>query len=55
MLGKTYWKNDILPGVLYASSILTWRLDMEGERRTTANRKPGVRNTKIDSGCSTAK
>ena len=24
MIGKTHWKNVVLPGVLYASSILTW-------------------------------
>ena len=24
MIGKTYWKSVVLPGVLYASSVLTW-------------------------------
>ena len=24
LIGKTYWKSVVLPGVLYAASILTW-------------------------------
>ena len=24
MIGKTYWKSVVLPGVLYVSSVLTW-------------------------------
>ena len=24
LIGKTYWKNIVLPGVLYASSVITW-------------------------------
>ena len=24
LIGKTYWKSVVLPGVLYASSVLTW-------------------------------
>ena len=24
LIGKTYWKSVVLPGILYASSVLTW-------------------------------
>ena len=31
MIGKTYWKNVVLPGALYALSILTWTRNEKDE------------------------
>ena len=36
MIGKTYWKSVVLPGVLYTSSVLTSYMDMEGDGRDAA-------------------
>ena len=39
LIGKTYWKSVVLPGVLYGASVLTWT---RKEIIAALNREPGV-------------
>ena len=39
MIGKTYWKSVVLPGVLYAPSVLTWTWKEMDEMQRIENQK----------------
>ena len=37
LIGKTYWKSVVLPGILYTSSVLTWTLKEMDEMECIEN------------------